>query len=136
MRVTILIDDNAVYVDGLYAPVDCTALHNGEIHVVQWHGEWGEEEFRNVEEDQTITRKPNNRITDISPYQSYVDAWETSRVALVAEEEASKREIEEAKAKVQEIEARAKIDQEKNQLEFKRIKAEWAANPPETTEQM
>lgn len=93
MRVTILIEDNAVYVDGVYAPVDCTALRHGEICVVQWRDDWGEEEFYSVEENQILTRKPNNRITDFSPYQSYADAWEVSRAALVAEEEAVQREM-------------------------------------------
>ena len=47
MRVTIIVDDNIVYVDGVPRTVDCSQLAKDGIHAVQWYETFGEEEFRN-----------------------------------------------------------------------------------------
>ena len=77
MRVTIIADDNNVMVDGNGQTVDCSALAAEGNHVVQWYGEFGEIEFVSEidAERKAWTRKPNEVITDFSPYQTYVDQW-------------------------------------------------------------
>lgn len=74
MRATIVVDDNIVLVDGKPQTVDCTPLVAEGKHAVQWYDSFGEVEFRS-DENPEATRKPNEKITDISPYQSYIDAW-------------------------------------------------------------
>jgi hypothetical protein len=72
MRVTILADDNQVYVEGHALKVDLTGLEE-DIHAVQWYGSVGEVEYKH---DQIAnTREPNERIDDFSPYQVFVDRW-------------------------------------------------------------
>jgi hypothetical protein len=73
MRATIVVDDNVVLVDGVPQTVDCSPLIEQNIHAVQWYDTWGEEEFRS--DPETFGRAPNNRITDFSPYQPFVDLW-------------------------------------------------------------
>jgi hypothetical protein len=74
MKVTIIVDDNAVYVEGNALEVDCSALLKTEVSVVQWYGSFGEIEYATNHE--TGARRPNARITDFSPFQSLLDAWE------------------------------------------------------------
>jgi hypothetical protein len=75
MRVTIIAVENRVNVEGYSEPVDCSALDE-DINVIQWHGTVGEIEFKtNYVEN---TRRPNESITDFSPYQPLVAVWEAS----------------------------------------------------------
>lgn len=78
MRVTIVVDDNTVLVDGKAQTVDCSPLVAEGKHAVQWHDTYGEIEFSTSFDHELAapTRPPNEIITDFSPYQSYVDAWE------------------------------------------------------------
>jgi hypothetical protein len=78
MRVTIVADDNVVLVNGVPQTVDCSALVAEGKQAVQWFDTVGEVEYRNEIDTETgaVTRKPNETITDFSPYQSYVDAWQ------------------------------------------------------------
>ena len=69
MRVAIVATDNIVVVDGVFCRSDCSALVMEGKSAVQWYGANGEVEF-------TDHAKPNEAITDFSPYQSYVDAWQ------------------------------------------------------------
>jgi hypothetical protein len=73
MRVTIIADDSKVVVEGQLEIVDLSTLDE-EIHAVQWYGTVGEVEYKHDYIENT--RKPNDRITDFSPYQKFVDAWE------------------------------------------------------------
>jgi hypothetical protein len=75
MRVTIVADDNAVYVGGQALAVDLTGLDT-EIHAVQWYETWGEIEYRY--DAASNFKKPNERIIDISPFQVFVDRWSTA----------------------------------------------------------
>jgi hypothetical protein len=77
MRVTIVADDDTVLVDGKPQAVDCKQLVTEGKHAVQWYGAFGEVEFRSElnAEKREVTRKANEKITDIAPYQSYIDAW-------------------------------------------------------------
>lgn len=74
MRITIVVDDNMVIVQGHGETVDCAALIPQGIHAVQWFDCWGEIEYSTDLE--TSERKPNARITDFSPFQFLADAWE------------------------------------------------------------
>lgn len=78
MRVTIIRDDNVVYVGGVARPVDCSALPS-YFHALQWYGDaptpYGEIEF-NADEGQQ--RLPNTKFSDIAPYQFLIDAWEAA----------------------------------------------------------
>jgi hypothetical protein len=102
MRVTIVVDDNIVMVDGKGRTVDCAPLVKDGIHAVQWHHEFGEEEFRSEIDQQTKTwtRKPNAPITDFSKYQPYVDLWmieNAKQEAIEAEQQQAIPKLEAAK---------------------------------------
>ena len=66
MRVTIIADDGKVGVDGVFRGVDLSTL-DANIHAVQWDGVVGHIEFKD--------RRPEQRIADISAFQSFIDAW-------------------------------------------------------------
>ncbi len=66
MRVTIIADDGKVGVDRVFRSVDLSTL-DPNIHAVQWDGAVGHVEFKD--------RSPEQQITDISPFQPFVDAW-------------------------------------------------------------
>ncbi|EGY24603.1 hypothetical protein DA2_3219 [Desulfovibrio sp. A2] len=87
MRLTIIRDDNVVIVDGRALAVDLAGLPDN-LHAVQWDGQAGHVEFN----DGT----PNEKLEDISAWQSVVDAWGAARQA----EDAPSPELnlEEAKA--------------------------------------
>src|SRR5215831_6126452 len=72
MRVTIVADDSAVYVGGKALTVDLSDL-DPAIHAVQWCETWGEIEYRYAAADNL--KKPNERISDISQFQVFVDRW-------------------------------------------------------------
>ncbi len=66
MRVTIIADDGKVGVDGVFRSVDLSTL-DPNIHAVQWDGASGHIEFRD--------RSPEQQITSISAFQTFIDAW-------------------------------------------------------------
>ena len=72
MRLTIVADDNAVYVGGKALTVDLSGL-DPAIHAVQWYDTWGEIEYSYDGPDNS--KKPNERFTDISSFQVFVDRW-------------------------------------------------------------
>lgn len=76
MRVTIIRDDNTVVVQGERHTVDCSTLPT-DFHALQWDGASGEVEYRMVKCDHCGGRnkEPNLRISDLAPYQPYIDAW-------------------------------------------------------------
>jgi hypothetical protein len=47
MRVTIIVEENRVNVEGQSETVDCTALYAEDVHVIQWYGTSGEIEYFN-----------------------------------------------------------------------------------------
>jgi hypothetical protein len=73
MRVTIVAEDNIVIVEGQAESVDLSSSLDEEIHAVQWYGTVGEVEYKHDYIENT--RKPNERITDFTPYQKFVDLW-------------------------------------------------------------
>lgn len=68
MRVTIIRSDNMVYVNGIPLQVDCSTI-NPNIRAIQWYNNHGFIEYEDNSED---------HIVDISPFQSYIDAWQTA----------------------------------------------------------
>jgi hypothetical protein len=72
MRVVIINEDSRVSVEGQSEFVDLSTLDE-DIHVVQWYGTVGEIEFKTDYVENS--KKMNERITDFSPYQKFVDAW-------------------------------------------------------------
>jgi len=79
MRVTIIKDDNSVIVDGVRRTVDCTDLP-ADFHALQWYGTEGEVEYALVGK----SKKPNEIISSLAPYQKYVDAWQVADTAAKA----------------------------------------------------
>jgi hypothetical protein len=77
MRVTIIVEEDRVNVEGHSETVDCSSL--GDVHVIQWYGTSGEVEFFNAP---GATIKGNEAITDFAPYQKYLDAWEVAAKAV------------------------------------------------------
>jgi hypothetical protein len=73
MRVTIIVDDNVVLVQGIPCMVDCSALVAQGIHAVQWYDTSGEIEYS--ADPRTGQRQPNRGIGDISPFQPLIEAW-------------------------------------------------------------
>ena len=68
MRVAIIADADKVNVDGVARFVDLSAL-DPNIHAVQWDSatSTGHVEYKD--------RSPETALTDISDYQSFIDAW-------------------------------------------------------------
>jgi hypothetical protein len=93
MRVTIIADDDTVLVDGEPQKVDCSQLFRDGIHAVQWYDKIGEVEYRaEIDFDTaTLTREPNATITDLSPFQSYVDEWESENAKAIKKQQKQKQ---------------------------------------------
>lgn len=85
MKVTIVRDDSAVYVDGKPHQVDCSDLPS-DFHALQWDSERkrGEIEYCLVTCDHCggVSKKPNAITTDFSTYQKYLDAWNVAEIAV------------------------------------------------------
>ncbi len=79
MRISIIVDDDMVVVDGASARVDCSALKTRGLHALQWHDDYGEEEY---------AASGNAIVEDFGPYQPYLDAWEVQYAADQAEMQA------------------------------------------------
>lgn len=71
MRLTIIKADHMVYVDGVPLPVECSDLPE-DFHALQWDGSDGWIEFV---QGASGPAKLNEAISDIAPYQPYIDAW-------------------------------------------------------------
>jgi len=71
MRLTIIKDDHRVYVDGVSYEIDCSGLPE-DFHALQWDDNIGHVEY--VKLPHMKEHKPNEIITDISAYQTYIDA--------------------------------------------------------------
>jgi len=75
MRVTIIKNDNAVYVDGVAVSIECSALPP-DFHALQWDDASGAGEI----EHETVDgqRKPNLAIDSLGPYQVFLDTWKAN----------------------------------------------------------
>lgn len=75
MKLTIIADDKAVGVDGVFfESLDLSQL-DPSVHAVQWYGEYGEVEYKTVFAGGVISKPANQIITDVTPYQFAIDAW-------------------------------------------------------------
>lgn len=89
MRLVIIADDTRVGIDSLnYDNLDMSQL-DPTIHAVQWHGEYGEVEYKSKFENGQMVKPQNQIITSIAPYQWAVDMWNATKVAKEAAEQAA-----------------------------------------------
>lgn len=84
MRVIIIKDDNAVSVDGVKLHVDCSQLP-ADFHALQWYGSGGELEYSAQFTGEGWTKKMNQIVSDMTPYQPYVDAHAVEKARVDAE---------------------------------------------------
>lgn len=89
MRVTIIRDDNTVIVDGERQTVDCSSLP-ADVHALQWDGARGEIEYAMVicTHCSGRSKKPNEIIFDMSPYQQLLHDWHAVKAKAEAAKEA------------------------------------------------
>lgn len=89
MKLTIIADDNSVGIDGdFFSPLDLSQL-DVSIHAVQWHGEYGEVEYKTRLENGAFVKPANVLISNVAPYQFAVDAWNTAKAQAIAAAEAA-----------------------------------------------
>jgi hypothetical protein len=90
MRLTIITEDQCVGIEGEYiSPINLDLL-DPTIHAVQWYGEYGEVEYKTRFENGVFFKPLNTLITDISPYQFAINAWNVADTAAkVAAQEAA-----------------------------------------------
>lgn len=94
MRLVIVADDKSVGVDGEFIyPLEMPQL-DVSIHAVQWYGEYGEIEFKTVFANGALTKPQNQIITDITPFQFAVDAWNTAKAEIAPAEETAQPEAQ------------------------------------------
>ena len=75
MKLTIVASDKSVGIDGEHrSPLNLAQL-DPAIHAVQWHDDYGEVEYKTRFENGIWVKPENTRITDISPFQFAVDAF-------------------------------------------------------------
>ena len=66
MRVSIIAEDNKIYIDKIGHDCDCRPLLTDNISAVQWYGDYGEVEF-------VGHKMPNMRIESLSGFQQLID---------------------------------------------------------------
>ena len=75
-RFTIIVDDNAVYIDGkVYDDIDLSWIpkYNGiDVHAVQWNTDRGHIELKNSD--------PNIIITDLEAFKPAIDQWKIKKL--------------------------------------------------------
>lgn len=80
MRISIIKDDGTVVKDGVpYTDLDLSALPS-EFHAMQWYDTKGDVESKDADGNPV-----NTAITDLSPYQWCIDAWQAAYDAEQAE---------------------------------------------------
>lgn len=73
-RVSIIVPDNMVVIDGKPHEVDCSGLVG--IHAVQWQGERGHVEYRPGDEP-----RGNDEIVSMADYAAIIAAWDAAENA-------------------------------------------------------
>ena len=80
MRVTIIPEDGFVSVDGEgYSDLDLSFMAP-DVHAVQWYDTEGEVEYQ----DARGRIVSNEDISDLTPYQPALDAWQAAKDAAAA----------------------------------------------------
>ena len=81
IRLTVIPDDCYCAVDGIgYSGIDITSLAP-EIHALQWYGERGEEEIKDLSTGRIVH---NKEITSLNDYQAVLDSYWSIRHAAEA----------------------------------------------------
>jgi hypothetical protein len=81
IRLTIIPDDGYCAVEGIgYSGIDMTSLA-AEIHALQWYGECGEEEIKDLSTGGIVH---NKEITSLNNYQAVLDSYWSIRHAAEA----------------------------------------------------
>lgn len=94
MKLTIVADDGAVGIDGIFfSNLDLSSL-DPSIHAVQWYGEYGEIEYKTKFENGVVFKPENKVITDISSYLFATFLWQTAKEKEEAEEVAQQMQME------------------------------------------
>lgn len=100
MKISIIKDDGTVVKDGVsYTGLDLSALP-ANFHALQWDGSSGDLETKDVNNIPS-----NSAISDLSPYQFCVDAWQAAydaEQAAIAAAEAAAAEAAAAAAEAAE----------------------------------
>ncbi len=93
-RLTIIPDDFYCALDGIgYTGIDVTSLA-AEIHALQWYGERGEEEIKDLSTGGIVN---NKEITSLNDYQAALDSYWSIRhaaEALAAEQQLADEVLE------------------------------------------
>ena len=69
MIMVAIVPDSTVVIDGVPHSVDCSSFAG--MHAIRWDGQNGEIEFETV----NGVKEPPSKFTDVSPFQSLIDAW-------------------------------------------------------------
>lgn len=84
MKVTIVYADRCVGVDNeFFYGIDLSGLDT-TIHAVQWYGESGEIEFKEVQANGVITKAPNLRIFSLDGFEFVLPLWRAAKEAAAA----------------------------------------------------
>jgi len=76
MKLTIVVPDNAVIIDGIFQSLDLFAFNlPANLRAVQWDGDTGWEE---------IAGFPNAELKDIKKYHPVIDAWQAAHDEALA----------------------------------------------------
>ena len=66
MRVSIIVADNSINIDGVWHDCDCSGLVAKGISALQWYGTEGEIEYARH-------KRPNEQTIDLVPFRQYID---------------------------------------------------------------
>lgn len=73
MRLTIIVPDNMVGIDGVFYEVALDGMVPDHLHALQWSGDYGEEEYL----EDGVPR--NARIEALDAYQGVIAKWQAAR---------------------------------------------------------
>jgi hypothetical protein len=83
MRLTIIVEDNTVYVDGeSFSGFDMTNIPS-EIRAFQWFGSFGELEYHRIFENGVISHPQNQTVTELPDWALEVkEQWDLLKSAF------------------------------------------------------
>lgn len=80
MRLTIIVEDKAIGVDGVfYSPLDMSFIPTG-VSALQWYDTYGEVEYSRVIIDGQLQKPQNEIITELGVYSQAIDLWSAANV--------------------------------------------------------
>ena len=98
MRLTIIPEDGAVYVDGVsYSHLDLSFIPS-DIHALQWYDTYGELEFKRSFIDGQIVRPANEILTELPAWANTAKTvWDAAKVAEAEAQLAAEQAAEAAR---------------------------------------